>query len=208
MPIPSLPSLPSIPSLPSMSLPSIPSLPSFPSPSFDLPSWVWPESLVRFRASVDSLLLELSGGEGSLYHRIATADPDPSISPECQWDAEVRIGDDLPISEKAFLHVRRRRMKTTFAQLIGVDPEDVDERDIPTVAIAASGGGLRAAMNTIGALKEFQESKLFDCITYVAGISGSCWAMAALYSGVAGNDPASATGHLKSRIQVPYVDSR
>ena len=102
-------------------------------------------------------------------------------------------------------------MKETaaFATLIGVDPALIDERDIPTVAVAASGGGLRAAMNTIGALGEFKESGLLDCVTYVAGISGSCWAMGALYSGVAGGtDPRMAAEHLRERIQVPYVDSR
>ena len=32
-------------------------------------------------------------------------------------------------------------MKVPFARLLGIDPSDVDDRDIPIVAIAGSGGG-------------------------------------------------------------------
>lgn len=78
--------------------------------------------------------------------------PDPLIHPECNWDAEVRLGDELCLSERAFLRERRRKMKKAFAKLFNVDESEIDERDIPIVAIAGSGGGFRAMMNTTGSL--------------------------------------------------------
>lgn len=80
-------------------------------------------------------------------------------------------------------------------------------------------------MNTIGSLIGARKSGLFDCITYMAGISGnlslphtfqllssvtlpgSCWALGALYSGVAGDyTPESTAAHLMDRIQTSYLD--
>lgn len=190
----------------------MPSLPSFPAPSFDLPNWAWPESLISFRTTVNELLLELSGGEGSLYHKVTTTPPDLSVHPECEWDAEVRLGEELSLSERAFLNMRKRYMRTTLAKLFDVPVEEIDERDIPILAIAGSGGGLRAMVNTAGALNTLKDAGILDCTTYVAGISGSCWSLGALYSGVAGLDkgvPSTALTerHLQSRITVPYVDS-
>ena len=69
------------------------------------------------------------------------APPDPSVHPECEWDADVRLGEDLCISERAFLGERKRKMRTAFARLMGVPDSEVDERDLPVVAIAGSGGG-------------------------------------------------------------------
>lgn len=104
-------------------------------------------------------------------------------------------------------------MHVALAKLFGVAIEDIDERDIPIVAIAGSGGGLRAMCNTAGSLDALNDAGILDCVTYVAGISGSCWSLGALYSGVAGLDnglPSTALtcDHLQSRITVPYVDSR
>lgn len=104
-------------------------------------------------------------------------------------------------------------MRPTLAKLLGVPIEEIDERDVPIIALAGSGGGLRAMCNTAGALSAFEESQILDCVTYVAGISGSCWSLGALYSGVGGltkdglPSPALAAAHLQSRITVPYVDS-
>ena len=106
-----------------------------------LSSWSWPESFATVQEKFSSLLLELGRGPGSLYSEIVETPPDVSIHPECQWDAEVRLGDELCLSERAFLRQRKRRMKRGFAKLFGVDESDIDERDLPVVAIAGSGGG-------------------------------------------------------------------
>jgi cytosolic phospholipase A2 len=45
------------------------------------------------------------------------------------------------MAERAFIAERKRVMRTSFAKLIGVKDSEVDERDLPVVAIAGSGGG-------------------------------------------------------------------
>jgi len=80
----------------------------------------------------------LGRGPGSLFEEVI-ADSENAV--ECAWDAHVRLGEDLPIAERAFLRERRRRIRKSFAELIDVPETEVDERDIPVVAIAGSGGG-------------------------------------------------------------------
>jgi len=62
--------------------------------------------------------------------------------------------------------------------------------------------------NTAGSLLAAQNSGLLDVTTYLAGISGSCWAIATLYSGVVGDVPPieRLIEHLTSRIQKSYFD--
>ncbi|KAL5524090.1 hypothetical protein ACEPAG_8263 [Sanghuangporus baumii] len=173
-----------------------------------LSSWSWPESFSWLQEKASVLLLELSRGPGSLYDQVVKDPSDPETHPECQWDAEVRVGDDLCISERAFLRMRKRRMRRAFARLFGVDESEIDERDLPIVAIAGSGGGFRAMSNTIGSLIGAEKSGLLDCTTYISGTSGSCWALGVLYSGVSGDlTPQSAAKHIADRIETSYVDA-
>ena len=106
-----------------------------------LSSWSWPARFATLQEKFAALLLELSRGPGSLYSQVVLEPPDPKIHPECAWDAEVRLGDSLCIAERAFLRERRRKMRKAFADLMGVYENEVDERDLPVVAIAGSGGG-------------------------------------------------------------------
>ncbi len=98
--------------------------------------WQWPESLSRLREQLNLLMLELGRGEGSLWSEVVKESSDPTLHPEIQWDAEVRLGDELCFSEKAFLRERKRRMLSSFASLFEVPLSEIDERDIPIVAIA------------------------------------------------------------------------
>ena len=118
-----------------------------------LASWHWPTlpaqeipwpaslSISDVQGRLSTLLLELGRGPGSLYDDIVNEPPDLTSYPECEWDAEVRLGEDLCISEKAFIGERKRKMRAAFARLMGVPEREVDERDLPIVAIAGSGGG-------------------------------------------------------------------
>ena len=63
-------------------------------------------------------------------------------------------------------------MKKAFAKLFDVHESEIDERDLPIVAMAGSGGGFRAMINTTGSLIGAKESGLLDCVTYISGISG------------------------------------
>jgi len=172
-----------------------------------LTSWAWPESFKWAQDRLGVLVLELSRGPGSLWNAIVDAPPDSNDHPEYEWEADVRLGDELCIAERAFLRSRRRKMRAAFAELFSVPIKDIDERDVPIVAIAGSGGGYRAMVNTSGALKGAQETGILDCTSYIAGISGSCWALGIMYSGVAGSpSPSQVHQHLVSRIQIPYLD--
>lgn len=75
--------------------------------------------------------------------------PDLDVNPECEWDAEVRLGEELCLAERAFLAERKRRMKAPFARLMGVPEKDVDVRDIPIVSIAGSGGGVYSVVKMV-----------------------------------------------------------
>lgn len=105
--------------------------------------WSWPTTLNfgAVRVRISDILLELSLGPGSLYSKIVNTPPDPTIHPEVEWDADVRLDEELCMAERAFIVERRRAMRNPFAALMGVSESEVDERDLPTVAIAGSGGG-------------------------------------------------------------------
>ncbi|THG96596.1 hypothetical protein EW026_g5257, partial [Hermanssonia centrifuga] len=172
-------------------------------------TWKWPTSLdfTSLQAQLSALFLELSMGPGSLYSEIVDSPPDPKVYPEVDWDAEVRFGQELCMAERAFIGERRRAMRAPFANLIGVPESDIDERDLPIVAVAGSGGGYRAMLNTIGSLIGAESAGILSCVSYTAGVSGSCWALGVLHSGVAGLfQPKDAAAHLKDRIQLSYLD--
>lgn len=106
-----------------------------------LTSWAWPERFKWFQDRAEILVRELSRGPGSLWNEIVDSSPSISDHPEYEWEAEVRLGDELCLPERAFLRSRKRKMRAAFAELLEVPIHEVDERDIPIVAIAASGGG-------------------------------------------------------------------
>lgn len=158
-----------------------------------LSAWSWPTTLdfSAIQEKVSALVLELGLGPGSLYSEIVNESPDSLTHPEVEWDAEVRLGEDLCFAEQAFIGARKRYMKTYFAKLFGVPEKDIDERDLPIVAIAGSGGGMhllnlvlaialtlsrttgfRAMLNTTGSLIGAQRSGILPCVTYTAGVSG------------------------------------
>ncbi|KAG2468674.1 PA24F phospholipase, partial [Polypterus senegalus] len=54
-------------------------------------------------------------------------------------------------------------------------------KEVPTVAVLGSGGGLRAMISFLGSMSGFHEAGLLDCVTYLCGVSGSTWAISSLY---------------------------
>jgi len=65
--------------------------------------------------------------------------------------------------------------------------------------------------NTTGSLVGAKETGLLDCISYIAGISGSCWALGVLYSGIPNHSPLPnpqlAAEHIKDRISKTFFDT-
>ncbi|KAJ4213024.1 hypothetical protein NW759_011285 [Fusarium solani] len=114
-------------------------------------------------------------------------DQDLKTYPELQWDAQVRNGSSLHYKERSFIELRKRKISSggddSLHRFLGLPPgERVDPRDIPLVALGGSGGGYRAMYGLTGFILAAKKLGLWDCITWVAGVSGSCWTLAAYYT--------------------------
>lgn len=110
------------------------------------------------------MFLELGLGPGSLYSEIIKENPDVLLHPECEWDAQVRLGDELCLSEQAYLRERKRKMRLAFAEFIGVPLDQVHEDDIPIVAVAGSGGGISPSL--LGPFERLDHSLKINYIFY------------------------------------------
>ena len=126
--------------------------------------------------------IEIMGGLSGLEHRVKKEIQDPTLFPEVAQVAHVRRGLDLCPQEQTFLAKRKLRVRDAFAKYLGVSPEEVHPDDVPTVAFGGSGGGFRAMLGCLGYCAEMRKMGLWDCLTYVAGVSGSCWSLAAYYT--------------------------
>lgn len=105
-----------------------------------------------------------------------------SKHPEIQRVAEVRRGLDLSPQELQFRSKRKILVRDAFCKYLRLDPASVHPDDVPTVAFGGSGGGYRAMIGLLGYSEEMKRSGLWDLLTYVAGVSGSCWALSACYT--------------------------
>ncbi|KAG5931531.1 hypothetical protein E4U53_001713 [Claviceps sorghi] len=145
---------------------------------------------------------ELSMAPGSLADEIWKEAHDPEINPEIAWTAKVRVSAELCDDEREFLSRRKRVTRLALAKYLGLEASDVHPDDVPTIAMCGSGGGLRALVSGTGSMIAAEEDGLFDCVTYTAGVSGSCWLQALLHSSIAGGDLKKLLEHLKARINV------
>lgn len=70
---------------------------------------------------------------------------DARLHPEIQWSASLRRSNDLCDEEAMLVKERRKRAAKQLQRFLRLpDEEEVDERDVPIVAIGGSGGGFRA----------------------------------------------------------------
>ncbi|KAJ6459053.1 acyl transferase/acyl hydrolase/lysophospholipase [Mycena sanguinolenta] len=110
---------------------------------------------------------------------------DPALSPHMHDTARLRRCNALSPEELGFLDARAKRIAESgslaaFLQLD--DGEEMDPRDVPIIGLGGSGGGMRANLGFIATFIAFQELGLWPNITYVAGVSGACWGLAAMYT--------------------------
>ncbi|KAI9794734.1 MAG: hypothetical protein M1833_007391 [Piccolia ochrophora] len=164
---------------------------------FVVPTWV--RVLPGF---ITKLQQELSMATGSLADEIWQEAHDADLHPEIAQDAYVRISNDISPDEKAFVRKRREVARSALAKYLNLGLDDVHLDDVPTIAICGSGGGLRALVAGASSYMSSQEAGLFDCATYVAGVSGSCWLQALYYSSLGGRRFDKLVDHLKARIGV------
>ncbi|XP_036094157.1 cytosolic phospholipase A2 beta isoform X2 [Rousettus aegyptiacus] len=92
----------------------------------------------------------------------------------------VRLGCEPCAEEQAFLSRRKQVVAKALKQALQLDG-DLQEDEIPVVAVMATGGGVRAMTSLYGQLAGLRELGLLDCVSYITGASGSTWALANLY---------------------------
>lgn len=107
---------------------------------------------------------------------------DVSKFPEVAHVAEVRRGAEISPSEKAFVYDRKIHARNAFAKYMNLDPNSVHPEDVPTIGFGGSGGGFRAMLGCAAYCEELKRTGIWDLLTYVSGVSGSCWALAAYYT--------------------------
>jgi phospholipase A2 len=150
--------------------------------------------------AIQKLQSEVSMKPGTLADEIWKEAHDANINPEILWDASVRVGDDLCSEEQAFRQRRREHVIKALAKYLDIDEKDIHPDDVPVIAVCGSGGGLRALVAGTSSYLSAQEAGFFDCVTYTAGVSGSCWLQALYYSSLANQDYKKLIRHLKSRV--------
>ncbi|XP_026559769.1 cytosolic phospholipase A2 epsilon-like, partial [Pseudonaja textilis] len=95
-------------------------------------------------------------------------------------DLDVRLGYDLCSQEQEFLCKRKRIVAQALKQVLQLD-YDLQDHEVPVVAIMTTGGGTRSYTTTFGSMRALKKLNLMDCVTYMSGLSGTSWAMAHLY---------------------------
>jgi phospholipase A2 len=162
-----------------------------------VPSWA--KMLPGF---VRKLQSELSMDPGSLAEEIWYEANDPETNPEIIWDASVRVSEDLCAEEKRFRDKRHIFTKRGLARYLDIPEDKIHPEDVPIIAMCGSGGGLRALVAGSSSYLSAHEQGLFDCVTYTAGVSGSCWLQTMYYSNIAQRSHARLIRHLKNRLGV------
>lgn len=145
---------------------------------------------------------ELSMAPWSLSWEIWEEAHDPEVNPEIIWDAGVRVSTDLCPEEIVFLHNRRQYTARALARYLGVPESEIHPDDVPVIAMCGSGGGLRALVAGASSYLSAAEEGLWDCVTYSAGVSGSCWLQTLYYSSIGRQNYEHIIGHLKDRLGV------
>ncbi|EAW14054.1 putative phospholipase A2 (PlaA) [Aspergillus clavatus NRRL 1] len=152
--------------------------------------------------TVQKLQRELSMAPGSLSDEIWKEAHDPDIHPEILQDARVRVGQSLCDEEKTFRRKRQERAVKALASYLSIPEDDIHPDDVPIIAMCGSGGGLRALVAGTGSYLAAQEVGLWDCVTYTAGVSGSCWLQTLYHSSITGRNYNRLVDHLKNRLGV------
>ncbi|OPJ82972.1 cytosolic phospholipase A2 epsilon [Patagioenas fasciata monilis] len=99
---------------------------------------------------------------------------------KCQEDLDVRLGFDLCAQEQDFICKRKKVVAAALKDILQLE-EDLQEDEVPVVAIMTTGGGTRALTAMYAHLLSVQELNVLDCVSYITGLSGTTWTMSNLY---------------------------
>lgn len=101
--------------------------------------------------------------------------PAIEYNPHDQHGAFIREGNQLHPGERLYVQKRKQRVKAALEEMFKMPVRD---HSIPTISCAFSGGGLRAAIGTLGSLGGLEKTGLLDAIMYGSFVSGSSWGYA------------------------------
>ncbi|RDW90437.1 putative phospholipase A2 (PlaA) [Aspergillus mulundensis] len=152
--------------------------------------------------TVQKLQRELSMAPGSLADQIWREAQDPDLNPEILRKATVRVSDSLCNDELEFRQKRQKHAVKALSAYLNIPEEDIHPDDVPIISMCGSGGGLRALVAGTGSYLATQEAGLWDCVTYTAGVSGSCWLQVLYHSSITGCNFTKLVAHLKNRLGV------
>ncbi|XP_025889195.1 cytosolic phospholipase A2 epsilon-like [Nothoprocta perdicaria] len=98
----------------------------------------------------------------------------------CPEDLDVRLGFDLCAEEQDFICKRKKVVAAALKDVLHLK-EDLQEDEVPVVAIMTTGGGTRALTAMYSHLRSIQKLNVLDCVSYITGLSGTTWTMSSLY---------------------------
>ncbi|KFV66203.1 Cytosolic phospholipase A2 epsilon, partial [Dryobates pubescens] len=93
---------------------------------------------------------------------------------------DVRLDFDLCMEEKNFLQKRRKFVASALKKALHLE-QDLQDHEVPVIAVMTTGGGTRALTSLLGNLLGLQKLDLLDAISYITGSSGSTWTLSHLY---------------------------
>uniref|UniRef100_A0A8C3KE34 Phospholipase A2 n=1 Tax=Calidris pygmaea TaxID=425635 RepID=A0A8C3KE34_9CHAR len=92
---------------------------------------------------------------------------------------DLRLGFNLCAEEQDFICKRKKVVAAALKNLLHLD-EDLQEDEVPVVAVMTTAGGVRSMSAMFGSLLGLQESGVLDCVSYISGLSATT-TMAKLY---------------------------
>lgn len=95
--------------------------------------------------------------------------PAVSKNPNKNRIAYVREGNELCADEREYVIKRTEFIKAKL--------QKNSDQSVPNISIVCSGGGYRAMLYSLGALKGLEKVGILDLATYLIGLSGSTWAI-------------------------------
>ncbi|XP_062973769.1 cytosolic phospholipase A2 epsilon-like [Elgaria multicarinata webbii] len=93
---------------------------------------------------------------------------------------DVRLGFDLCPEEQEFMQKRKKVAAAALKRVLQLE-EDLQDDEVPVVAIMTTGGGMRALTALYAHLQTLQQLDVLDCVSYFTGLSGTTWTMSNLY---------------------------
>ncbi|XP_009275833.1 PREDICTED: cytosolic phospholipase A2 epsilon [Aptenodytes forsteri] len=93
---------------------------------------------------------------------------------------DARLGFDLCTDEQYFLQNRRKVVAAALKDVLHLE-EDLQEHEVPIVAVTTAGCGIRALTAMYGSILGLQKLRVLDCVSYISGSSGTTWTMTKLY---------------------------